>query len=195
MHHSNAPIFWIGGSPCSGKSTIAATLAERYDMALYACDDHVERHTGEAAPETAPMMIHLGRLDTDGLWLRPVGQQVREEITYYAEEFPFIVQDLEMQSQRVSAVIAEGAALMPIVPTPAFQREQYARRAWRHEVLRDCSNPAQGWENWMARDEEFAAYVAAEARRLGYTVITVDGSRSLGQIRAEVEAHFGFGAS
>jgi thymidylate kinase len=43
----------------------------------------------------------------------------------------------------------------------------------------------------MARDEGFAAHVAAEARQLGYRVITVDGSRPITEIEAEVEAHLG----
>jgi hypothetical protein len=103
-------------------------------------------------------------------------------------------------------VIAEGAALMPrplhgmgippdraiwVVPTPAFQRAHYAQRDWRHDVLRACTDPDRAWENWMSRDEGFAAHVAAEAPRLGYRVITVDGSHTIDEIQAEVEAHFG----
>lgn len=30
-----AQIIWIGGSPCAGKSTLAATLARRYGLTHY----------------------------------------------------------------------------------------------------------------------------------------------------------------
>ena len=102
--------------------------------------------------------------------------------------------------------MAEGAALLPallaeqevpparaiwIVPEESFQRTQYARREWRHDVLRTCSDPEQGWENWMARDAGFACRVAAGAVGLGYRVVLVDGSRSVDEIYAEVVRHFG----
>jgi cytidylate kinase len=34
----------IGGSPCSGKSTIADRLAATYGMQVYRCDDAFFRH-------------------------------------------------------------------------------------------------------------------------------------------------------
>jgi hypothetical protein len=36
--------WWIGGSPCSGKSTVAGILAASRRMRLYSCDDAFERH-------------------------------------------------------------------------------------------------------------------------------------------------------
>jgi adenylate kinase family enzyme len=205
MTHSLGHVTWIGGSPCAGKSSLAAALAERYGMTVYGCDDHVERHVREADPATAATLIRLSKLDCEGLWMRPVDQQVREEIAFYDDELPLILRDLAAIPADCP-VIAEGAALMPrllhemgnppdraiwIVPTPTFQRTHYARRDWRHDVLRSCADPDRAWENWMARDEGFAAHVAAEARQLGYRVITVDGSRPIAKIRAEVETHLG----
>ncbi len=34
---------WIGGSPCSGKSTIAKRLSDDFDFDYYKCDDHLDR--------------------------------------------------------------------------------------------------------------------------------------------------------
>lgn len=36
---SKQDIYWIGGSPCSGKSTIAEILAEKHDFTVFKCDD------------------------------------------------------------------------------------------------------------------------------------------------------------
>ena len=68
----------------------------------------------------------------------------------------------------------------------------FGRRDWRPPVLRDCRDPGQGWVNWSARDEGFATHVASEARRRGYSVITIDGSRGADAILAEVELKLGW---
>ena len=44
-------VTWIGGSPCSGKSTIAALLADRHGLRRYDCDAAFER-TCAAPPRT-----------------------------------------------------------------------------------------------------------------------------------------------
>lgn len=41
-------LYLIGGSPCSGKSTIAAYLAERYQLLPIKLDDLVEEFTQKA---------------------------------------------------------------------------------------------------------------------------------------------------
>ncbi len=59
------------------------------------------------------------------------------------------------------------------------------------DLLRDCSDPEQAWENWMARDAGFARRVAADARRLGYKVIVINGARPFDDVYAVVVRHFG----
>src|SRR5450759_996730 len=39
---------WIGGSPCSGKSSIAEKLAARHDQRLIHTDDYLDPHTRQA---------------------------------------------------------------------------------------------------------------------------------------------------
>lgn len=197
-------MLWIGGSPCSGKSTISQRLAETYGLRIYSCDDAFERHRLLVAPEREPVFARLASMNCDELWLRPVPQQIEEELECYREEFLFILADLALPDEECG--VAEGAALLPsllaglgvprsraiwMVPEESFQRAHYARREWRHDALRDCSDPDQGWENWMARDAGFARRVTKEAELMGYSVIVVDGSRPLDEIYAEVARHFG----
>lgn len=93
--------------------------------------------------------------------MRPVNQRIQEEAQYYDEEFPFIVDDLLALSND-RPTFAEGAALMPhplagigiplersiwLVPSPGFQRERYAQRAWRHRIVASCSDREQAWRN------------------------------------------------
>ena len=162
--------YWIGGSPCSGKSTIAGRLAATYGMRVYRCDDAFFRHQMSIDPKLQPIFSRLARASCDELWMRPVPHQLREAIEPYREQFPFILADLARLPCSLPTIV-EGAALLPelvgslgpdpnramwIVPTEQFQREEYERRAWRHEVLSRCSDKDQAWQNWMARDTGFA---------------------------------------
>lgn len=195
-----AHVTWLGGSPCAGKSTVADRIAANHGMTVYRCDDAFHEHAKRLVPETQPVFHRLANASTDDIWLRPVQQQIGEEITLYREEFSMIIDDL-LTLPPDRPVIAEGAALMPellhplgidhrrmlwMVPTDAFQRHHYEQRDWRHDVLRDCSNPERGWKNWMARDAGFAREVARQATRRGLRLITVDGSRSIDEIHADV---------
>ncbi len=200
-----AHVYWIGGSPCSGKSSIADLLAEKHGMTVYRCDDAYFRHQTVISAEAHPVFSRLAHASCDELWLRPVAQQVREEIELYREEFPLILADLASLPP-TRPVVAEGAALLPdllaglradpnraiwVVPTEPFQRERYAKREWRHEVLKDCSDPELAWRNWMDRDAGFANNVAKAAGDQGYRVVVVDGARSIDANLRLVEAHFG----
>jgi hypothetical protein len=198
-------VYWIGGSPCAGKSTAAAALAARFGMTSYNCDDAFEIHEQVVGPEGYPTIRRLSRLSWNELWMRPVDQQIREEIELYREEMTLILDDLRNLSAD-RPILAEGTAFMPaflddlgiphertiwLVPAPAFQRAHYARRAWVEGILDQCDDPDQAWHNWMERDIGYAAQVADEAKSLGRKLITVDGSQSPANVLAEAVAHFG----
>lgn len=193
MSSALANVIWIGGSPCAGKSSIAGAIAQMRGWAVYRCDDEFERHALLADPIRQPVFSRLIRLTCDELWLRPLNQQVDEEIAFYREEFSFIRDDLERRAAD-HIVIAEGAALLPeligkhavdegraiwIVPTAEFQREHYAKRDWPAETLAQCSDREAAWANWMERDARFARYVEASATERNYPFLVVDGMRSL----------------
>jgi hypothetical protein len=199
-----AHVYWIGGSPCSGKSSIAEALADAYDLQLYKADDAYVRHAQVVTHERQPTFYRLVHFSPEELWMRPVEEQVADARQLYLEEFPMIVDDL-LALPTSRPILAEGAALLPecvaplllephsaiwIVPTPEFQVEHYARRAWAQEVVRTCSSPQQAFQNWMQRDIWFATHVEQAARDLIMRTIVVDGTCSLIENRALVEHHF-----
>ncbi|EFH89758.1 hypothetical protein [Ktedonobacter racemifer] len=195
-------VYWLGGSPCAGKSSIADELVTRYGWRLYRCDDAYARHAEEATVTHEPTLYHLSRLAPDALWLeRSVEQQIREEFAFYHDEWRLIVRDLEALPRDVP-ILAEGAALLPglvapllcersramwMVPTVDFQLTYYRQRAWAREVVRECRDPEQAFENWMQRDSGFARAVIQEARQYHLNVVVVDGTRTLAQNLAYVE--------
>jgi hypothetical protein len=196
-------VYWMGGSPCSGKSSIADALTERHDWALYRCDDAFWRHAQIVTPEMQPVFHRVMRLTPEDLWMRPVPQQTAEELEIYREEFALIVEEL-LSLPKTRPVLAEGAALLPeliapllhqpnqaiwVVPTAQFQWEHYRQREWWRDVLKDCSDPEQAFHNWMGRDAAFAQFVTDEAEAKGLRVLTVDGQCSIAENIRFVAAH------
>lgn len=198
-------LYWLGGSPCAGKSTIAEILASRYNLHYFSCDNAFTRHQQQSDPITQPTLYGLAARTCDEIWLVPVAKQVARVIAIYEEEFPLILADLQaLPSDR--PILAEGAALMPalvaqqisglqqaawVVPTPAFQRHHYAQRPWIRDVLKECSDPGQAFANWMQRDEAFAHYIAKTATQHGLPLLRVDGKQTADQNANWVASQWG----
>jgi len=186
-------VYWVGGSPCAGKSTICERLAEKYGLNYYCVDSHYEEHLARADAVRHPNVVRLRNITWNDVFLRPVPDLLRDEIAFYHEVIELIVEDL-LHLPVGRPVIAEGAALLPelvapylddphhglwVVPTEAFQREHYSRRPWIHGILAETRDPAQAFENWMCRDARFAEYVRAGCAERGFEVIVVDGEAGL----------------
>lgn len=204
IKNQSREMYWIGGSPCSGKSTIAGLLTDKYDFDYYNCDAAYHDHLKRCRPEDHPIMTKLKDLSLDDIFSRPVDQQVKETIKFYQEEFEFILEDItSIPSSK--PILIEGAALLPevvspihqtknhgvwIIPTAKFQVEQYSKRDWLQTILKECRNPKQAFENWMNRDIAFAQNINKDAQDKGLKLIVVDGSTIVEENLAVVEEHF-----
>lgn len=196
--------YWLGGSPCAGKSSVADRLVDRYGLALYRCDDAFDRHLAQGNAEDHPTLAAIRGMSWDEIWMRPVAVQVAAELEAYREEWGMILTDLGRLPQN-RPVLVEGCALLPelaaalapparalwFVPTPTFQRHHYGQRAFIQHILAQCSDPQTAWANWMGRDEQFGRAVAETAAVRGYTVEWVDGRRGLEELAALAAAHYG----
>ena len=196
-------VYWIGGSPCSGKSSIVERLIQRYACQSYNCDDAFARHAEKITPETQPTFFKVTHITWEALWMQPVDVLVQDAIRVYHEEWAMIVEDL-LALPADTPIIAEGAALLPalvhdvladpqqaiwVIPTAAFQRERYPHRgAWVQEIVSQCTDPEQALRNWMDRDVAFASWVSKEARQRRLNMLVVDGERTIDENAAAVEA-------
>jgi hypothetical protein len=197
------PIYYLGGSPCAGKSSVAEMLTADYGLRHVRLDDRFGDHMVTATPPAQPALASIAAASCDEIWMIPPTAQVRREIHAYVEEFPLHLNDIAAMDE---PLLLEGAALLPclvvprlsditqavyMLPTAHFQREHYAHRHWVSDVLRECSNPAQAFENWMQRDMMFGRWVRREAWRYGFKTIVVDGTQSITANAEDVAAHFG----
>jgi hypothetical protein len=195
-------MYWIGGSPCAGKSSVAALLAARHGLVHFECDAGADSRLTRMARRRPPAFAELTELGTCERLARPPQWQASREVTFYHEQFDFLLEEIPSSPR----VLVEGADLLPellrrldvpperaiwIVPTAEFQLSHYRLREWVVPYLKDCPHPAQAFANWMRRDVLFAEHVRRQAAEVGGTVIVVDGSRSVDEIAGAVGDHFG----
>ena len=201
----NRKIYWIGGSACAGKSTLARQLAEKYKLALYACDEHYEDHLQRITPEGQPAMYRVSRMTFNEVFFtRDIAEQLRTYTECLREDLAYVLNDLAGLDD--GPVVIEGNQLLPslvapllkqnhqavwVIPAEQFQREQYSKREWIHGILQATGNPELSFSNWMQRDALFADRVKREAEERKLKVLEVDGSRTLEQNFTELECWFG----
>ncbi|MDL2280994.1 hypothetical protein LJC10_03965 [Selenomonadales bacterium OttesenSCG-928-I06] len=188
-------IYFLGGSPCSGKSTFAEMIAEKYDMYYFKIDDYLDKYTELGAKDDIALIKKLQMMTIDEMWLRDPRKQSLDEVVFYQEIFNYIMYDLD-KLPKDKKIITEGAALMPclmcehevdtskyicIVPEREFQIEKYSKREWVDDYLSSSSDKQKAFENWMERDILFAQYVLRDCQRYGYESLIVDDSKSLAE--------------
>ena len=170
-------------------------------MTIYHCDQHFERHRRRADPDRHARFIRLADRSPEELWAPPAAEQARQLRGFYQEELEMVLDDLRPLATQ-GPVLAEGAGLLParmaevtrrprravwLVATPEVRRRHCPRHGARvRQLLGQCRDPEGAYRRWMERDDRFAAWIAAEARRVGEPVLTVDGRRTLEETAAEV---------
>lgn len=198
-------VFFIGGSPCSGKSTIAEMLAQKCGLHYFKVDDHLDMYTKMGAEAGCPICRKQIEMRPEQIWMRTPQVQCEEELQFYEEIFPFILQDLKKLDSGC-AVITEGAAYLPklikqigiphnkyiaMVPTEAFQIYHYSKREWVPYVLAECSDPEKAFQNWMERDILFAKEITRQCSSWNYEILTNNGDHPIGCLEDIVRLHFG----
>ena len=201
-------VFWLGGSPCSGKSSISEILAGRFDLDVYHVDEGFETHRQGLNPARQPNLTKWLASSWNERWMQPIDRLVEEVIACYREHFALIVDDIAARPSGKSLLV-EGTALLPrevarilrkrsnaiwVTPSHIFQREHYSKREWARRIVEQCDEPEVAFQNWMERDIRFAESIEAEVLTLDLQLLKIDGSRTIAENAEEVAGHFQLGA-
>lgn len=201
--HKLENVFWLGGSPCAGKSSIGEIIASRFGLDVYHVDEAFDRHTQQFDPIHQPTLTKWLASSCNQRWMQPVDTLVRKAIDCYQEHFTMILEDVLSLPER--PLLVEGTALLPrevasllshrshaiwVIPTNDFQRVHYPKRDWVEGVVAQCKNPEAALHNWMERDIRFAKWVEAEASALQLPVLKVDGNRTIEENAEAVARQF-----
>ncbi|MEO5953796.1 MAG: hypothetical protein ABIQ44_15140 [Chloroflexia bacterium] len=177
LKRSLSHVRWLGGSTCSGKSSIAYMLTQAYNLQVYQYDkqevDHIARSTDtERFPEINKFMS----MTMDERWvLRSPMEMADNAIKSWAQRFPHVIDDLlAMPTDRT--IIAEGPGLFPQLVKPYLSNPFHA--TWliaSNKVIRDVrsqrptgirtetSDPDRAIDNLVERDYIIARYSKDEA--------------------------------
>ncbi len=196
-------IYIIGGSPCSGKSTIASILSKKYKLHYFKVDENLEKYTLAGSKKSGSICEKRIYRKPDEIWLRKPEIQCAEEIGFYKEVFDLVLEDIrEIKTDR--DIIVEGAAFLPelickiknfdikymfLTPSAEFQVSHYKQRDWIKYVLENCSDKEKAFNNWMKRDILFANYVRKTCGEKYFSVVN-DGSLGVEELIAKVENYF-----
>jgi len=199
-----ANVFWLGGSPCSGKSSISEILSNRFNLRVYHVDEALENHTKAFNPALYPALAKWSMSSWEERWMQPIEDLVHDAIACYQEHFALICEDLLVIPKQQSLLV-EGTVLLPrdvatilpnrnqaiwLIPTPDFQRDHYSQRAWVRGVVEQCSNADVAFNNRMERDVQFAKWIEAEVAELNLQLLKVDGTHTLETNAEVVASHF-----
>lgn len=135
-------IYYIGGSPCSGKSMAAQLLAGEYNLLYFPVDEFLGKYAAMGKKRGFTACSRQWKGTPDEIWLRDVREQCEQELQFYREIFGFIQDDLqailcgalkvdeedfcslekksdflleikELRRFRKHGILIEGAALLP----------------------------------------------------------------------------------
>lgn len=181
-------VYYLGGSPCSGKSTAAEIIADKYGLYYFKVDDFLEKYTAMGKEKGYEICSRVSLMSPEETWMRKPEVQCEEELKIYGEMINFIMDDIKRISSDKD-IIAEGAAFLPdlmrklgiddqhyicITPTKDFQIDHYKNREWVPYVLEGCSDKEKAFENWMERDALFAQSVRKQCEKTSYRSIITD---------------------
>jgi hypothetical protein len=203
-------VYWIGGGPGGGKSTVARALAERYGLTVYATDDVMADHARRSSAEEAPLLERFKAMDMDERWLTRPPQTMLETFHWFQGEcFQLIVEDLS-GLPAATPVVAEGFRLLPrlvqplladdrhavwLLPTPRLRAAALERRGSAWTIPGSTSDPERAAANLGKRDRLFTDRLVAEASMLGLPVLRLDtGGPTVDELVDRVAAMFGLAA-
>lgn len=197
-------VFWLGGSPCSGKTSISEILSNRFNLRVYHVDEALENHTRAFNPALRPALAKWSMSSWEERWMQPIDDLVHDAIACYQEHFALIREDL-LAMPKQQSLLVEGTVLLPrdiatilpnrnqaiwLIPTSDFQRDHYSQRAWVRGVVEQCSNADVAFNNWMERDVQFAKWIEAEVAELNLQLLKVDSTDTLETNAEVVASHF-----
>lgn len=196
-------VLWIGGATDTGKSTIARNLSARHGMRVYHYDQtDVEHHIKLA--ETIPEIQKFNDASLDERWVYPEPQDLFERsLRSFSLRFSLMVEDILALPNDIP-IIAEGFGLLPeliypmlsslyqaiwFVPGEKFKWDSMARRG-KPSFANMTTDPEKAKMNLFRRDVLLADYYRRQVPAYGYTLLEIDGTRSIEEVADLTDEHF-----
>src|SRR5882672_9844363 len=124
MSASEGKVFWLGGPPCAGKSSISEILAKHFGLDVYHVDEAFDLHLQRIDAARQPALMKWRRSSWNQRWMQPVDDLLQDVIACYQEHFDLFNEDI-LKMPVENNLLVEGSALLPReVANVLAQREQ-----------------------------------------------------------------------
>jgi uridine kinase len=198
-------VYWIGGSGCAGKTTIADMIADQYGITVYHCDQHwdgEDGHLARAVPDKHPAMCQAREMSAEEFFGLLPHKYAALASGIFKEDFGMILHDLlALQKDRV---VVEGVSVEPelvyevadpshiifLIAFEGFQREHFLERNFAQEWFQNVADPEGLFENFIQSNALMAKDVYQQANDLNLKSIIVGSESSIAQNLQAVKEHF-----
>ncbi len=92
-------VFWLGGSPCAGKSSISEKLASDFGLDIYHVDEAFEIHRQDLNLAHQPTLTRWLASSWTERWMQPIDSLIEDAIVCYREQFDLILQDISARTR------------------------------------------------------------------------------------------------
>ncbi|MDF2943255.1 MAG: hypothetical protein K0S01_2113 [Herbinix sp.] len=197
-------LYWIGGSTCAGKSTIANILSENYGFTVYHCDEYLGKHIEKSNAEEHPNLYKLKTLSWGDILSMQEDEYLIWIMDLFSEEYQMILEDLDKQTND-KPVLVEGINLLPkllkdviedgnnaiwLVADDTFYNLHQMQRKELFDRINKCPNPEQALHNYMNFDLSFGKYIKNEAIRLDLKVMVIEDNKDILESVKVISSHF-----
>lgn len=199
-------VYFVLGTPCGGKTTIARALGEKYHIPVYDVDEVFEQHQRMSDFEHQPAMNRYFA-NADEFFGRSVEEYRKWLLDNTREQLDFVILDLIRIAQNGRVIcdchltmeeakkITEPSRVVFLIREPSNLVDEYCNRP-DHQGFRDFIHRAADYEKAKRTCNETLRSLNCERynaiKQSGYFWLERDSNRSVGETVALVERHWGW---
>ncbi len=206
LKHHLREVYWIAGSACAGKTTMARALAEKHGLSFYSTDELYTEHRGIANPQEQPAMCSPVE-SWESFFNQPKDEYLKALGDASQEQMSMIVSDLVRLAGDGPLVVegwfppdllrrvADLDRVMFLCADPGLVRRQYFARQDKEDMLQVI----KGLENPEATLQHVLDVVAAgvareieEVKASGMPYILRTRDSTIEKTLDMIERQFGF---
>ena len=206
-----AHLYWLGGGPCAGKTTVSDVIAAKKNVGVHHVDQHrAEIHVGadtDRYPSTAQFVSEMRAVGSGAFFTRELSLPPQKSFSkwkdYFREETELAVEVLKTLPANRPFIVDSTHALPEFIrdlasPDHACFLVATDEVIRRHNRKRHAAGPQVGFtwpEELIEKQEQSFSYrthvIKKSALELGYAVVEVDDSLGPEEVADRVIECFG----
>lgn len=194
--HGLPSVFWLGGGPGAGKTTVARTVARRLDLRLYPVDGYTYAHLARAAAGGYPLHAEVAAMTPEQRWAGTPAELAARFVASSAERVKMICEDL-LALGSGPTVVVEGPQLFPDLVAPVLESREHGlwllptaefgrRGVERRGLSARTTATDEGFSRRLRRDVLLTQVNRDQAAARNLRVADVDGARGVAELAEAV---------